>query len=176
MTQRATLVGLLAVASVVAAGVAAAVVARAWMRPAAIEQPVAFSHRSHIEGEGLECLECHADAAKSPGAGLPDIRDCYECHKSAQTDDPNEDEAVRTYAREQRQIPVVQVNRNVVHVYFSHRMHVATADMACDACHAGYAEREEPTAHPNPDLHSMRLCMDCHQREGASNECVVCHK
>ena len=153
-----------------------AVVARAFTSPPRVEQPVAFSHRTHSEGEGLECLECHSGAAEETWAGMPDIGECYECHKSAQGDDPESDVAVREYARRDEQIPFVHVNRNVGHVYFSHRMHVAVAEMECDSCHPGYETRELPTTMPRADLVSMRACMSCHEQEGANNECVVCHK
>ena len=167
----------LAVVAVIAALAAGGVTAAPSLRPRPepVAQPVRFSHATHVDGEGLECLECHAGAETQPWAGLPDIRDCYECHKSPQGDDPDE-EKVRDYARQKRQIPFVPVTRNAGHVYFSHRMHVVIGEMECDSCHPGIAEDDGAPRLPNPDLLSMKACMDCHDERGATNECVVCHK
>jgi c(7)-type cytochrome triheme protein len=168
---RAAIVAALAA---IAAG-AAATAPAFWREAEPVAQPLRFSHATHVEGEGLECLECHAGAETQPWAGLPDIRDCYECHKSPQGEDPDEDK-VREFAKRKQQIPFVQITRNAGHVYFSHRMHVTVAEMECDSCHPGYAEHDGGPMAPNPDLLSMQACMDCHDERGATNECVVCHK
>lgn len=140
-----------------------------------VEQPLRFSHATHVVGEGLECIDCHGDAEHQPYAGLPDIQYCHDCHKSQQGEHPDED-LVREFARRREQIPFRQASRNVGHVYFSHRMHREAAGLSCDSCHPGYDQHEGGVSPINLSLLSMKVCMDCHAQQGASNECVVCHK
>lgn len=165
-------IAILTTALAVLAGTAIGVRSRA-SRP--VVQPIAFNHKIHIEAEDMECTECHHGAETSVHAGLPDIRECYECHKRAEGDHPDEPK-VREYAKKKQQIPFVQVNGNAGHVYFSHRVHVSFAEMECEECHGDVAAREEPLRSPTPSLHSMDACIACHQQEQASLECVACHK
>lgn len=165
----------LALAALAACGLSS-VAASTWSTVTPIEQPLAFNHAVHIEEEEMECLDCHAGAAEERWAGLPDIRECYDCHQEDQGDNAEEEDKVRQYAKRKQQIPFLQVNRNLGHVYFSHRMHVTVAEMECDSCHPGVAEMERPHAVPTSDLLSMRACMDCHAEEGATLECIACHQ
>lgn len=140
-----------------------------------VVQPLAFSHETHVTGEELDCAECHEGARRKAHAGFPGIGECEDCHNTSQGEHPDEPK-VREYAKRGEQIPWVQVNRNEGHVYFSHRVHVTFADMECEQCHREVKDLEEPITTPNPALHSMDACMDCHRREEASLECVACHK
>jgi c(7)-type cytochrome triheme protein len=169
-------VGSIAVAAAALAAVVAAAIGISRLRAAPlIVQPLSFSHAVHIEAEDMECTECHHGAETGVHAGLPDIRECYECHRTAEGDHPDEPK-VREYARKKQQIPFVRVNRNAGHVYFSHRVHVSLAQMECEACHGDIAALREPLGAPTPSLHSMDACIACHRKEQASLECVACHK
>lgn len=46
-------------------------------RPA---QPVPFDHRHHVVDDGIDCMYCHVDAARSPHAGVPPTDVCMNCH------------------------------------------------------------------------------------------------
>lgn len=138
-------------------------------------QPIAFSHAIHVQGQELECRDCHEDAWTKPYAGFPSTRSCADCHREAEGDHPDEPK-VREYAKRQEEIPWVQVNRNPGHVYFSHRAHVTFAEMSCESCHGDVASRDEPITIPTEELHSMDHCMDCHREREASLECMACHK
>jgi hypothetical protein len=140
-----------------------------------VVQPIAFSHATHVKGEELECVDCHAGARKEVHAGFPDIRECHECHSEAQGKHPEEPK-VREYAKQGAQIPWVPVNHNPGHVYFSHRAHVTAARMKCEECHGKVEELVDPPARPRPELHSMAVCVDCHRQREASLECVACHQ
>lgn len=139
-----------------------------------VKQPLQFSHASH-EAEGLSCLDCHAGADRSPTAGLPAIGGCMLCHEKPRGKHQDEPK-VRELAAKGEEIPWVKVNRNAGHVYFSHAAHVTLAAMECRDCHGDMKRREAPVTRPTAELHSMDECMACHEREGASNDCLRCHK
>jgi c(7)-type cytochrome triheme protein len=160
---------LLAIAAVAAASTLA------FRKPPPVAQPLAINHALHIAKEKMECTECHREAKTSIYAGLPDIKECYQCHKEPLGEHPDEPK-VREFAKKKQQLPFVQVNRNVGHVYFSHRVHVTLAEMQCQDCHGDLTIIEGPVSLANPSLHSMGACMSCHQEKGASLECVACHK
>ena len=153
----------------------------AWLASAAgapvpVVQPIPFNHRVHVKGEEMPCSDCHA-AADQARAGLPDIRICHECHKQPQGDDPSAAQMkVLEYGKARRQIPWVRVHALPGHVYFSHRAHVAFANMTCEECHGDVGDRTEAVALPSPGLDSMSACMSCHAERGASLECASCHK
>lgn len=163
-------------AAAVLGGGGAAAIALAGSRPAPpVAQPMAFEHRVHVEDEELECTECHHGAEDGVHAGLPDIRECQECHRRAKGEHPDEP-AVRVYAKKGEQIPFVQVNRNPGHVYFSHRAHVKLAGMECQECHGDVVSLGAAINVPVAALTSMGACMACHEERGASNECAGCHR
>lgn len=140
-----------------------------------IVQPIDFSHAVHVKGEEMACNDCHA-ADTQARAGFADIKVCMECHKEAQGDAPDENEAkVREYGKAKKQIPWVQVNRNAGHVYFSHRVHVAFAGFECSECHGKVEDLEHAITEPTPALHDMDACMDCHAEHGGSLQCLACH-
>ena len=163
-----------------AAGVVVIAAGCAWIGTASrhdegVLQPMEFSHAVHVKGEELACNDCHA-ADREARAGFPDIKDCYQCHVEARGDEPDESLGkVREYGKAKKQIPWVQVNRNVGHVYFSHRAHVAFGGMKCDECHGDMSAVEKAVTHRTESLHRMGDCMTCHQERGASLECLACH-
>jgi c(7)-type cytochrome triheme protein len=171
MTLRWTLLGG-GVATLLAA---CALLACARGGAAPVTQPIAFSHRTHVQGEEMECTDCHR-ADTDVRAGFADIRDCYECHKTPQGEPPHADEEkVRAHGKARTQLPWVKVNRNPGHVYFSHRAHVAFGRMKCEECHGDMSALQEPVTRPTKALHSMDRCIACHREKGASLECASCH-
>lgn len=168
---------LLVVGIVVATGIVAAsvgVLVHGSKAPA-VRQPIRFSHSAHVKKEEIECTECHGGARTEAHAGFPDIRECADCHRDPQGHDPDEPK-VREYAKKGIQIPWVQVNRNVGHVYFSHRAHVTFAKMKCVECHGRMEDLDRPPRHPKPALHSMDACIECHEARHATLECANCHR
>ena len=145
-------------------GVAGVVVDRVVIRvstPPSVVQPIAFNHAVHVKQEEIDCAECHRAARTEIRAGLPGLKDCYDCHKEPEGEHPDEPK-VREYAKKGVQIPWVVVNRNVGHVFFSHRAHVAIGKMECEDCHGKIEDLTEPVSRPVAALHSMEACMDCH--------------
>lgn len=174
-------IGVVVVSAGVAAGAGAVWYATTtWFaasrHPAPVVQPIAFNHKVHVKGEEMECTDCH-HGNKRASSGLGDIRACYECHNEPQGNPPSAAERqVMKYGEAGRQIPWVTVNTNPGHVYFSHRAHVVFGKMKCEDCHGDIGSRTEPVAFPNPRLHSMERCIECHRERKASLQCFTCHK
>ena len=55
--------------------------------PPAPPQPLAYSHKAHIDA-GLECSRCHRGAERAKEAGLPEMRACVTCHRRRIPDHP----------------------------------------------------------------------------------------
>ena len=139
-----------------------------------VAQPIAFDHARHTE-EGLACLDCHARAQSSPYAGVPLVKACMLCHAEPQGENPEEPK-VREYAERGEPIPWVRVNRLPGHVYFSHEAHVRWGEMECAECHGDVASSTQPLVRSQIEHLTMERCMSCHSEQGASNDCLACHK
>jgi hypothetical protein len=133
-------------------------------------QPVAFSHRLHVEKAGLPCEFCHAGAAKNDAAGLPPTETCLTCHRAIKTDSP---EVAKIAAAAEKDVRVawVPVYRVPDFVFFGHAPHVK-AGLACAECHGPVATRDVLQKEVST---SMAACVDCHKRRGARQDCAACH-
>ncbi len=164
----------LRIGAAIAVMVAAIAAGGCGTEPPPVDQPMAFSHRSHA-AEDMECVDCHQGAEKAAAAGFPGIAGCMLCHDEAKGKHPDEPK-VREIDEAGGEIPWVRVNGNVGHVYFSHVAHVAFAEMKCEECHGDMENRVEPVRRRKPELHSMDRCMACHEERGANNDCLGCHQ
>lgn len=50
-----------------------------------VEQPVRFSHKVHVDGQGMDCDSCHFFREDGSYAGFPTNEQCADCHA---VDDP----------------------------------------------------------------------------------------
>jgi len=141
--------------------------------PAPVKQPMAMSHKRHMEAD-MKCITCHPGAEDQVLAQFPTVVDCMDCHHKAKGDHPDEP-LVRQYAERKQEIPWVRVDRLAGHVYFSHGPHVTLAKMKCEECHLGILAAERPLVLPDIFM-SMADCMRCHHEKQASNQCTACHK
>ena len=135
------------------------------------EQPLPFSHKTHVGQAAIKCLDCHA--IKDPGfqAGYPKEAACMGCHVAVKKDSPAI-QKLAAWARSKTPAPWVKIYSVPEYVWFSHDVHVKGVKLECAACHGPVAEREalykeKPT--------NMFSCMACHSQRGASNGCDVCH-
>lgn len=142
---------------------------------AAPEQPITYSHRTHIEA-GVQCLYCHSSALRSPVAGIPSVEKCMGCHSVIATDSPAIQEVTGYWERGEA-IPWVRVNVQPDFVYFSHRPHLG-ASLNCEACHGdiGRMDAAEPVVKMD-----MGWCLECHLKQPEDKlarlaDCLVCHK
>ncbi len=107
-------------------------------------------------------------------ATIPNIELCSFCHEEAQTDSAAE-AALVEYVQAGEPIPWKKVYWVPEHVYFSHRRHTTIAGIDCAECHGVMEEKEQPVSRRAVPL-TMEGCMDCHDEEGASNDCLLCHR
>ena len=139
-------------------------------RPIA-EQPFDFPHNTHV-GMEISCTVCHEGVATGPVAGLPSVSTCMICHFAIATDRPriqqltalNEQGIDLAWKRVYGYVPAA-------HVRFNHAPHIR-AEVECATCHGNIGEQE--IAQRNVDL-SMGFCVNCHNANSASVDCLTCH-
>jgi hypothetical protein len=141
---------------------------------AEVSQPVAYSHAVHVERLGLACDHCHETSTHGEVAGLPPLATCAACHA-----EPN-----GTSAEEAKVVEAVRAGRALAwarlyevprHVYFTHRRHVAVAQIPCARCHGEMGARTRPPPGPLVPV-TMDGCLGCHRERGASVDCDACHR
>jgi len=135
------------------------------------EQPLPFSHKTHVGQAAVKCHDCHS--IKEPGfqAGYPKETVCMGCHMTIKKESPAI-QKLAALAKAKTPAPWVKIYSVPVYVWFSHAIHVNEAKLECAGCHGAVAERdvlfkEKPT--------NMFSCMACHSQHGANNGCDVCH-
>ncbi len=141
-----------------------------------IVQPIAFNHVVHLDGAGMQCIECHMDAETGVSAGLPGKRICYDCHDI--DDEANthpEKDKLFAFDEQDMDIPWQRVAITRPDVYFSHRRHVTSGKLECTECH-----RDQPTLLTPPStarlVMPMDACIQCHKKSGVSSDCLACHR
>lgn len=135
-----------------------------------IEQPIAFSHRLHVTDKQIDCFYCHPYGERSMNAGLPSVDKCLGCHNHII---PKHDEILKLkqYKASGRPLPWKKVYYNPDHVYFPHFRHL-NKGVRCQECH-GEVERADRL---NQVTFYMGFCINCHDKRGASRDCVACHQ
>lgn len=160
---------------VVAVGIVAGILLTRAYVYAAPEQPIAYSHRTHIEA-GVQCLYCHASAIRSDIAGIPSVQKCMGCHGIIDTESPAVQELTGYWERNEP-IPWQRINQQPDFVYFSHQPHLG-AGINCETCHGdvGGMDITRPTVKMD-----MGWCLDCHLEQPQEKvarlaDCIACHK
>lgn len=141
---------------------------------AAEDQPIAFSHQTHVAENGLQCQFCHSGVSQSPVAGIPSVELCMGCHTHIATDNP-EVQKLTDYWQNNDPVPWQRVYEQPDFVYFAHHPHIA-AGVTCGSCHGdvGNATEVEEVVEMN-----MGFCLDCHaeqENKDALWDCAVCHR
>jgi mono/diheme cytochrome c family protein len=164
--------------------------------PGAPRQPIFFSHLIHAGAYQIDCQYCHADARRSPFAGLPSVERCLGCHKIIGAQDNPEIRKIHQYWERQEPIPWVRVFALPEFTYFTHKPHVQ-AGLACQGCHGPIQQMRAVGAGAGPSLANdllnlvglrpaprpltMGWCVDCHREQRAVKgrraplDCVACH-
>lgn len=140
-------------------------------RNGAPPQPIDFSHKIHAGTYQIPCLYCHANARRSPVAGVPSVQLCMGCHKITAADKPDV-RKLKGYWDRQEQIPWVKIFGQPDFVAFSHVAHVR-AHVACEECHGPIQKMDR--VYRAVDL-TMDRCLNCHRNRQASIDCVTCHR
>lgn len=159
----------LAVVSVAVVGVSAFV-----RGGPAVPQPVAFNHLKHTQELGLDCEFCHVSARTGAHSGLPEASTCSMCHSAPQGTSA-EAARVTELLADGDPLWFNKLFRMPDHVYYTHRRHVAIAELACERCHGGIAETERPPERALVRI-DMEYCIDCHRASEASLDCNACHR
>lgn len=136
------------------------------------DQPIAFNHKVHLD-QGVECDTCHQFYKTQSFSGLPHIDTCLECHKEPMTKSP-EEEKIRIFAKQGKDLAWKQIHVEPEHVFFSHRRHVVLGKLACQGCHGTIGQSERPPSAPAVKM-TMSWCMGCHARSKVTNDCMACH-
>lgn len=134
------------------------------------EERFAFSHKVHVEDEGLDCTDCHMGAADTDEPGMPALGGCKLCHAERDADKPPERRVEALYEGEvYRRTPASELGNEIV---FSHAAHVKAVE-ECATCHTGIGTNEvidASIAVEKPD------CLTCHAERGVSDRCETCHR
>lgn len=144
------------------------------LRGYAPEQPIKFSHVTHVQKNQIECQFCHWTVSKSSFAAIPEVETCMGCHKlvNGTTDEQKaEIKKLQDFAAQDKPVPWVKVHVMPDHVKFNHKRHVK-AGVSCQSCHGQVPEMEKVER-----VSSMKMgwCIDCHRQQGTSIDCNVCH-
>jgi len=121
-------------------------------------QPVPFSHKHHVGGEGFDCRYCHTSVETSAFAGIPPTKTCMNCHSQIWKDSPML-ETVRESFRSGRALEWTRVHDLPGFVYFNHSIHV-NKGVGCSTCH-GRIDRM-PLTWQESSL-QMDWCVGCHR-------------
>jgi hypothetical protein len=140
---------------------------------AGAQQPIAFSHQVMVQN-GVPCLYCHADARRSPQAGMPSVEKCMGCHLVISRANP-EIKKLKTYWEQGQPIPWERVNEMPRFVYFTHQAHLA-AGLNCERCHGDVAHMDIVQPVVKMD---MGWCISCHRQQPQAKkltDCITCHQ
>lgn len=139
------------------------------------EQPIAFSHITHVQDNKMECQYCHWTVDKSSFAAIPEVETCIGCHNMlvpGRTEEQKKEIAkLKEYWANGEQIPWEKVHVMPDYVRFNHKRHVK-AGVGCQECHG-----QVPAMEVVERVSSMKMgwCIDCHRVQGSSIDCYTCH-
>ncbi|MDD6088174.1 MAG: cytochrome c3 family protein [Desulfovibrionaceae bacterium] len=163
-----------------------------------LEQPVQFSHRTHVNHARMDCSTCHYLRQDGSFHAWPSTADCAQCHNRMIGTKKAEQHFFTEYVQAQKEVPWLTTRRQPDNVFFSHAVH---SKQVCGTCHAGSESNLCSVCHGEvgkssrlPDFERNRLtgygrntmkmqqCEACHANPNhrgstrAGNACFVCHK
>ena len=138
------------------------------------EQPIKFSHVTHVQKNKMDCQFCHWTVSKSSFAAVPEVETCMGCHKiipGTTEEQKKEISKVHEYWNKGEPIPWNKVHVMPDYVRFNHERHVK-GGVGCQECHGQIPKMEVVER-----VSSMKMgwCLDCHRAKGTSIDCYVCH-
>ena len=183
-------------------GLVVALVLGWWVLPGALQedkkQPVAFSHKEHVQNQGVACDKCHVLLSDGSFSGAPCTAQCAECHSAVIGSDPEEARFVNDYVKTGREIKSEwQIcQKQPDNVFFSHALHfkpivgnhsIKDVSTFCSHCHPNVGDADTPPVFRGNSLSGyskdtmlMWTCENCHAKNlnttNASNACFTCHK
>lgn len=139
------------------------------------EAPFAFSHRLHVEEEGLDCSDCHAHSEDSEDPGMPVAGQCALCHAELDAEKPLARQVATLFEGER--FRAARAGRLTDEILFSHQNH-ATRSEECGDCHAAVAQDDGQLAQRAGELRlEMETCLACHASNPGPDlaDCAACH-
>jgi hypothetical protein len=140
-------------------------------KPRAPEQPIAYSHKTHL-ALGLKCQDCHPNPEPGEHMTFPATSKCMACHTTIAKDRPAI-QKLAGFARSKDPIPWIRIYTVPAEVYWNHRTHLK-AGMTCLLCHGDVAKMEVTAQATN--VAYMEGCIDCHRQQNVSTGCEFCHE
>lgn len=138
------------------------------------EQPVRFSHVTHVQANKLECTYCHYSVNKAAFAAVPPLETCWGCHQMVKGTTPEQQAEIKKIDDAQAKGEPIAWNKVHVfpdHVHFNHKRHV-TAGVTCQECHGQIPNM--PVVERSSSM-KMGWCIDCHRQRSTSIDCYTCH-
>ncbi|MCB0319891.1 MAG: cytochrome c3 family protein [Bdellovibrionales bacterium] len=138
------------------------------------EQPIPFSHVTHVQQNQMECQYCHWSVTKSGYAAIPEVETCMGCHKYVLGRTEEQKSAIskiQEHWKEGTPIPWEKVHVMPNYMKFNHKRHVK-AGVSCHSCHGQVPEMDVVER-----VTSMKMgwCIECHRDQGTSIDCATCH-
>ena len=170
------------------------------------EQPVKFTHNTHVVGQSLECSSCHTLREDGSFSGLPKQESCESCHSSAQGETKAELDYIKNYVEKGKEVEWLAHQKQPDNVFFSHAAHDLKncikchrqweAQDVCKKCHVSLEELDKGLVYKENVLtgysaKTMKMwqCEECHAKPAhwrdnekiknkarANNACYTCHK
>ncbi len=136
------------------------------------EQPLPFSHKTHIGIAKLNCADCHPGPSKfGEPMGFPAASKCMACHVAIAKDKPSI-QKLTTLAKSPDPIPWERVYKLPDFVFFDHRYHLMN-EAKCEDCHGAVATQNVTTNELGST--KMTFCQSCHIKMRAAAGCTTCH-
>jgi hypothetical protein len=149
-----------------------------------LRQPVAFSHKVHVEDVGMGCETCHYLQKDGLWSGVPKLAQCVQCHQEPMGESEEERKFIEVFVKKDKEIPWLTYSKQPKNVFFSHAAHLKIARFKCQQCHGelGYNDRppvyvySKLSRYPQHYVIVMEECMKCHKKYDSPNYCFTCHK
>ena len=135
------------------------------------EQPIPYSHKTHVGTLGLQCQMCHTNPDPGNQMTFPATSTCMTCHNSVAKDKPAIVK-LADFAKSGQPIPWVRVYQVTPGVTWTHRKHLQ-AGMQCAMCHGNVGQLDAMAE--TTSVTSMASCISCHQAHNAPAACATCH-
>lgn len=128
------------------------------------DQPIAFSHKLHVDELGLDCRYCHSFVEYSGVANIPSANTCWTCHMHVRRDSERLVPLLKAMDKNYVGYTGEAIRWRKVHklpdyVYFNHSAHV-NRGIGCQSCHGDVNKMEVVSQAKNL---SMGWCLECHR-------------
>ncbi|UOF94339.1 MAG: c-type cytochrome [Bacteroides sp.] len=155
------------------------------------QQPINFSHKTHVGINNIDCRYCHNEAWKGKNANLPSLNICMNCHNVVDGENIKSDKSKKEIEKLHKMVGFDSLNQvytkndnfNIewikIHnlpdfAYFNHAQHVVLGEKSikklyglksnepvCYACHGNVSTMNE--MYQAKKL-TMSWCIECHKQ------------